>query len=122
MASNMASTLPVLINRSGGAAAAFGDSLREVVEHAFAAAGQAIALELVDGAEIAAAVKGHLGAPRVVVGGGDGTLGCAAALLANTPTALAMLPLGTRNHLARQLGIPLALGEAAKVAAHGQRR
>jgi diacylglycerol kinase family enzyme len=122
MASKMASALPVLINRSGGAAAALGESLREVVEEAFADAGQGIALELVDGAEIAAAVKAHFGAPRIVVGGGDGTLGCAAALLANSPTALAILPLGTRNHLARQLGIPLALGEATRVAAHGQRR
>ncbi|MBV1686099.1 acylglycerol kinase family protein [Novosphingobium sp. G106] len=80
-------------------AAALGESLRETVEQAFAAAGQEIELELVDGAGMAEAVARHRGKPRVVVGGGDGTPGCAATVLANTPTALAILPLGTRNHL-----------------------
>jgi diacylglycerol kinase family enzyme len=122
MTSIMARTLPVLINRSGGSAAALGDTLADAVETAFAAAGQAIALELVDGGDLAGAVERHLGAPRIAVGGGDGTLGSAAAVLANSPSALAILPLGTRNHLARQLGIPLDLGEAAVVAASGQRR
>jgi diacylglycerol kinase family enzyme len=112
----------VLINRSGGTAAALGDSLGETVEKAFADAGRDITLELVEGGDMAAAVKRYLGAPRIAIGGGDGTLGCAAAVLANSPSALALLPLGTRNHLARQLGIPLDLAEAAKVAVDGQRR
>jgi diacylglycerol kinase family enzyme len=122
MADIMARTLPVLVNRSGGTAAALGGRLRETVEAAFAAAGQAIDLELVDGPDMAEAVQRHAGAPRVVVGGGDGTLGAAAAALATAPGALAILPLGTRNHLARQLGIPLDLAEAARVAVTGQRR
>jgi diacylglycerol kinase family enzyme len=122
MAGSMARTLPVLINRSGGAAAALGGGLRTTVEEAFVAAGQPIALELVDGSEIAEAVQRHRGTPLIAVGGGDGTLGCAAATLAHSPTALAILPLGTRNHLARQLGIPLDLAEAVRVAANGQRR
>lgn len=118
----MASPLPVLINHAGGSAAALGDSLRDTVERAFAAAGREIDLELVDGADMAGAVARHRGKPRVVVGGGDGTLGCAAAALADTPTALAILPLGTRNHLARQLEIPLDLDAAVAVAVGGQRR
>ena len=118
----MARALPVLINRTGGAASALGDSLGVAVEAAFTAAGQEIALELVEGSEMAQAVAGHRGKPRVVIGGGDGTLGMAAAVFANSPTALAILPLGTRNHLARQLGIPLDLAEAAAVAVGGQRR
>lgn len=122
LANVMTSTLPVLINRAGGAAAALGDSLRQTIEQAFAETGRAIDLELVDGPEIGAAVARHRGKPRIVVGGGDGTLGCAAAVLAHAPTALAILPLGTRNHLARQLGIPLGLTEAVAVAVGGQRR
>jgi diacylglycerol kinase family enzyme len=122
MAGIMGRTLPVLINRSGGSAAALGDTLRTAVEEAFVSARQPIDLELVEGSEIAEAVQRHRGAPLIAVGGGDGTLGCAAALLAHSPTALAILPLGTRNHLARQLGIPLDLAEAARVAASGQRR
>lgn len=122
VANVMASTLPVLINRTGGTAAALGDSLRAKVEEAFVATGRTIELELLDGADMAEAVRSHRGKPRVVVGGGDGTLGGAAAILANSPTALAILPLGTRNHLARQLGIPLDLAQAAAVAVDGQRR
>jgi diacylglycerol kinase family enzyme len=122
VANVMASPLPVLINRSGGTAAAMGESLRDTVEQAFAAAGRGIALELVEGGDLAEAVARHRGKPRVVVGGGDGTLGCAAAVLAGTASALAVLPLGTRNHLARQLDIPLDLDGAVRVAVDGQRR
>jgi len=121
-AGTMTRTLPVLINRSGGTAAALGDSLGARVEEAFAATGQAIVLELVDGDRIEAAVRAHAGESVIAVGGGDGTLGTAAAALAGTRSALAILPLGTRNHLARQLGIPLDLAEAARVCVAGQRR
>lgn len=122
LAKVMAGTLPVLINRAGGAAAALRGELRATIEQAFAAAGRSIDLELVDGPELGEALARYRGQPRLVVGGGDGTLGCAAAVLANTPTALAILPLGTRNHLARQLGIPLDLAAAAEVAVGGQRK
>ena len=42
----------------------------------------------------------------VVAGGGDGTLNAVASELANRPVALGVLPLGTLNHFARDLGIP----------------
>jgi diacylglycerol kinase family enzyme len=122
MAGAMACAIPVLINRSGGTAAAMGDRLASAVEEAFAAAGRAIGLELLDGFEIAEAARRHAGAPLVVVGGGDGTIAAAASALAHTPSALAALPLGTRNHFARQLGVPLDLAEAALLAVSGQRR
>ena len=120
--SGMTRPLPVLINRGGGTAARLGDGLRDAVEAAFAAAGREIALELVDGSDMPEALSRHAGAPVIVVGGGDGTLGCAAAALAHSPTALAILPLGTRNHLARQLGVPLDLPGAARLCVSGQRR
>ncbi|HEV7267474.1 MAG TPA: diacylglycerol kinase family protein [Falsiroseomonas sp.] len=59
------------------------------------------------------------GADAVVVGGGDGTIAAAAARLVDTPTALGILPLGTMNMLARDLGIPLELAAAAEALAHG---
>ncbi|PWS38094.1 diacylglycerol kinase [Falsiroseomonas bella] len=59
------------------------------------------------------------GAEAVVVGGGDGTIAAAAARLAGTGTALGILPLGTMNMLARDLGIPLELHEAATALARG---
>ena len=118
----MASALPVLINRAGGAAVWPSAGLRRTIEEAFAATGRAIDIEFVDRVEIGEAVARHRGKPRVVVGGGDDTMGCAASALAHSPTALAILPLGRRNHLARQLGIPLDLDQAVDVAVGGQRR
>jgi diacylglycerol kinase family enzyme len=58
----------------------------------------------------------------VIVGGGDGTLGSAAALLTKAGATLGILPLGTRNHLARELGIPMDLNGAAKIIAEGHKR
>ena len=45
----------------------------------------------------------------LVVGGGDGTIGCAAAMVAHTRTTLGVLPLGTANDFARTLEIPTGL-------------
>ncbi|MFC7552672.1 diacylglycerol kinase family protein [Pseudoroseomonas wenyumeiae] len=47
----------------------------------------------------------------VVVGGGDGSIRTAAARLAGGPVALAILPLGTLNLLARDMGVPLEPGK-----------
>lgn len=118
----MARAIPVLINRSGGAAAAMGESLASAVEDAFAAAGRPISLQILGGDEIAEAARRHAGAPLVAIGGGDGTIGAAASALVHTSSALAVLPLGTRNHFARQLGVPFDLTEAARLAVSGQRR
>lgn len=60
------------------------------------------------------------GVPKVVVAGGDGTIASAAAVLAGTSTALAILPGGTLNHFARDHRIPLDPGEALQVAEHGR--
>ena len=59
------------------------------------------------------------GADRILVAGGDGTIATAAALVAKTPTQLAILPGGTLNHFAKDHGIPTDLGEAAIAAADG---
>lgn len=120
--STMARRIPVLINRSGGTAATMGEGLASAIEAAFAQTGRSIALELLSGPEIGAAVRFHAGEPLVVVGGGDGTMDAAAAALMHSASAMAILPLGTRNHLARQLAIPLDLAEAARLAVSGQRR
>jgi diacylglycerol kinase family enzyme len=118
----MSAPIPVLINRSGGTAAKLGDKLESEVQGAFAEAGVAIELHLLDGDKMEAAVKAASSHPLVVVGGGDGTLGGAAGVLAEAGAALGILPLGTRNHLARELGIPLGLADAAKLIAAGPRR
>ncbi len=107
--------VPILVNTAGGAARRLGSRLRDDVEAAFAQAGVPIALELLAGAAIAGRVAALVGAPTVVVGGGDGTLGSAAGALAGTSTALGILALGTRNHLALELGVPADLPGAARL-------
>lgn len=114
-----ATPLPVIVNAAGGTASRAGDKLADQIEVAFAAAGQPIALELVDGEGLSGALERHAGAPRVAVGGGDGTLATAAQAMAGTDRELAILPLGTRNHFACQVGIPGDLESAAKLAATG---
>jgi diacylglycerol kinase family enzyme len=60
------------------------------------------------------------GAPRVLLAGGDGTIATAASVLADTGTALAVLPAGTLNHFARDHGIPVEPNEALEVALQGR--
>ncbi|WP_354699530.1 Diacylglycerol kinase [Paraconexibacter sp. AEG42_29] len=61
------------------------------------------------------------GVDRVVVAGGDGSLGPAAALAAQLDVPLAVLPVGTANDLARALELPLDDLEAAlDLAARGE--
>jgi len=54
--------------------------------------------------------------------GGDGTIHNVVQLLANTPTALAILPMGTANALAHDLGLPMNIPAAAKAALNGRLR
>jgi diacylglycerol kinase family enzyme len=51
----------------------------------------------------------------IVAGGGDGTLSAAANVLASADLPLGILPFGTLNHFAKDLGVPLEL-EAAVAA------
>jgi len=56
------------------------------------------------------------GAKRVLISGGDGTIGLAASILAGQTTELAVIPSGTLNHFAQRTGIPAETGEAINVA------
>jgi YegS/Rv2252/BmrU family lipid kinase len=62
------------------------------------------------------------GAELVLVCGGDGTVRTVCAELAGTGVAVGVVPAGTGNLLARNLGIPLYLNAAVDVALHGQDR
>jgi diacylglycerol kinase (ATP) len=54
---------------------------------------------------------------RIVVAGGDGSLGPAALLALRAGLTLAVVPTGTANSFARWLGLPLDVEEAASLAA-----
>jgi YegS/Rv2252/BmrU family lipid kinase len=62
------------------------------------------------------------GAELVLVCGGDGTVRTVCAELAGTGVSVGVVPAGTGNLLARNLGIPLYLQAAVDVALNGQDR
>jgi diacylglycerol kinase (ATP) len=62
------------------------------------------------------------GSSDIIVAGGDGTINEAIQGLAGTKARLAIIPRGTANVLARELGLPLDDEPAAVVAAQGKSR
>lgn len=110
----------ILINGRGGSASA-DPELRAHVQAALESAGLGGDVRLLDAAGIAGQCRAAVEAREemVIVGGGDGTVSLAAAELAGSDTALAILPLGTLNHFARDLGLKLDLPAAAQVIARG---
>jgi len=67
----------------------------------------------------AAVAAGH---QMVAAWGGDGTVNGVGAALAGTPVAMAIIPGGSGNGLARDLGVPLDAASAFEVAGHGTNR
>ena len=101
-----------------------GEKEAEEIRNALAAAGVTARVELLDGGGIVERAKDAVKnrADLLIVGGGDGSVSAAAGILAGTKTRLGILPLGTLNHFARDLGIPLDLAEAAKLIGQGKAR
>ena len=114
--------IAVIIN-SGSRA---GQDLDEqAVLQAFAANGRQAQVHRVKGNEIVGAVRRSLegGATIIVAAGGDGTVNAVAAeLVDRDDAALAVLPVGTLNHFARDLGMPAGIEEAVAVISMGLAR
>lgn len=92
------------------------------LEQAFARHGVQAEVELVRAEGFAAAVKSAALGPwdAVAAGGGDGSIGSAARILARARKPMAVLPMGTWNYFARLLNIPLDLDGAVAVMAAGR--
>ena len=114
----------VLLNRGGGTAGRRSRDRRRGRARRSSAPGLDAEVELIDGGECAVRCRAiaKRGDPLLVVGGGDGTISAAASALVGTKTRLGIMPLGTLNHFARDLGIPTELEEAAKLIAKGKDR
>lgn len=112
-----------VLNREGGTLRttdldAFSARIRDVLEHA----GHTVDIDVVEGAGLRAALQkasDEEGADVVMIGGGDGSVSAAAAILEHKNKALAILPAGTMNLFARSLGIPLGLEAALQAFATG---
>ena len=62
------------------------------------------------------------GERTIVVAGGDGTFNAAVQEVTGTETSLGLIPLGTANSLALELGIPFSVREAARAIKTGKVR
>ena len=115
---NRAREVLVCVSRSSGGMKR-GQREADEIRGALAAADVEAQVELHTGAGIVQRAKAAVdeGADLLIVGGGDGSVSAAAGALAGSGTALGILPLGTLNHFARDLGIPLKLADAAALIA-----
>ena len=115
--------ITILLNRGGGAVAA-DPQIAGKVRKAFKAAKIDVRVETIDGGdyEVRCRAIAKRGDELLVVGGGDGSISAAASALAGSKTALGILPLGTLNHFARDLGLPTDIAEAAQLIARGRKR
>lgn len=115
--------IPVFLNRGSGAVAD-DPQIASKVRDAFKAARLDANVKLITASECEARFRSVARSSHelLIVGGGDGTMNVAAEALAGTKTTLGILPLGTLNHFARDLGIPADFEEAARLIARGKVR
>src|SRR5512141_2280718 len=111
----------VIINRESGSG--HDSEWADTLAAKFRAHGVQAEITLADnGDEIARAVRDAIaaGVQTVVAGGGDGTINEVASLLVGTKLTLGVLPLGTLNHFAKDLGVPLDLEGAVRTVVQGR--
>ena len=108
----MTDRIPAIVNVKSGTA----EEARKVLE-----AGDGFDVHAVEPGAIGDTVRElvEAGAKRILISGGDGTIATAAAVLMETPAEMAILPGGTLNHFARDLGVSTDAAEALKLAAEG---
>ncbi|MDB5902672.1 MAG: sphingosine kinase [Betaproteobacteria bacterium] len=115
-----ANPIAVIVNASAGTG--HDDHACDELEKRFAAHGiEARVYPARSGAELAGIAQrvAREKPAAVVAGGGDGTLNAVASALAGTGIPFGVLPLGTLNHFAKDLGIPLELDAAVQTIAQG---
>lgn len=116
-----ATAAKVFLNASSGWDAK--DEASQVLTGIFETAGVPVEIESVRaGVNLAEKSRAAVasGCLLVVAGGGDGTLSATAAGVVSTGAVFGVLPVGTLNHFARDLKIPLDLSAAAEVVVNGR--
>jgi len=117
----------VIINEGGGSV--LGRDPLPALRDAFAHHGLQAEIHLCPGAalvETATRALARTGPGKdydaILAGGGDGTIGAVAGVLAESGVPFGVLPLGTLNHFAKDLGLPLEIEDAIGIIAAGQVR
>jgi diacylglycerol kinase family enzyme len=110
----------VLLNAAAGVKAQL---TPERICELFAEQGSAVEVVAIDrGDDLCAAAKAALekGHRTLVAAGGDGTVNAVASCVAGTDAVLGVLPLGTLNHFAKDLAVPLKIEDAVATIVGGR--
>ena len=114
--------LGVIINATAGSSK--GKELENQISAIFERNGAQARIEVANGKQVAAIARSmrdeHYDV--IVAAGGDGTVSSVAAQIVGCDVALGVLPLGTLNHFAHDLGVSLNLEEAAAAICSGEVR
>lgn len=110
----------VIVNASSGADDK--SQARETLQAAFAASHVEARISLAkSGEEILDLARQAVrdNCQPIIAGGGDGTINAVASVLVDTDRTLGVLPMGTLNHFAKDLKVPLDLAEAVRICLEG---
>ncbi len=113
----------VVVILNGGSGTGQAETVRNQIEELFRNAGRAV-LTIVpaEGQGITKAVEDAIasGPAAIVAGGGDGTVNAVASRLLEHDIPFGVIPLGTLNHFARDLKLPLKVDDAVGVILAGR--
>jgi diacylglycerol kinase family enzyme len=113
--------IEVIVNKSSGVR--YDAEIERRLPEMFAAAGADARIVFAETGDdvIKLASKAMAGPAEIIVaGGGDGTISSVASLAVEHKKVLGVLPLGTMNHFAKDLQIPLDLEEAVRTILDGR--
>ena len=105
-----------IMNPQAGSAA--GEAIRRALGECFREGESSLEVyETRDGEDLRGVVRDRIGrgVDLVIAAGGDGTVSAVADALVGSGTPMGILPMGTANVLARELVIPLDVGDAARL-------
>jgi len=105
-----------------GAGTNSADSWNDVISEFFKESGEAFEIYMLPDKIDTEQIKSHirkLSPANVIAVGGDGTITMLANIMAGTDTPLGILPGGSANGMAKELGIPLPPPEALKILVEG---
>lgn len=115
-------TVSVIINSKSGEGEKSKDDLIPRILKEFQDRNITAQLHVVEGSDIPKVIAESIsvGVDAIIIGGGDGTINTVVSKLAGSAIPIGILPLGTFNHFARDLGLPESLGECIDIIAQGQ--
>ena len=108
----MANSIEIILNAGSGSHEA--QDSREILEKVFRESGRSFGISVAKGEEIGRLAREKAGSDCevLVAGGGDGTICCVAEAAREHGKTLGVLPLGTFNYFAKNLGHPARPGRS----------